>query len=114
MYRVVEEPEKMAALMISLVPLLMVLASVYLLTFSLAFGTVNGKNTFFMTNIRKKLLKYIGIIVLQYVIVILELAAFYILTEGGVISFWTGIGALWVGNITMLVALEVIARRTFD
>lgn len=114
MYNIVDEPAKMVALMASLVPMLMVLASVYLLTFSLAFGTVNGKNTFFMTNIRKKLAKYVGIIVLQYVIVIVELGAFYFLTEDGIISFWMGIVALWAGNIALLVALEVTARRTFD
>jgi hypothetical protein len=114
MYRVVAEPERMAALMLSMVPLLMVLASVYLVTFSLAFGTVNGRNTFFVANIRRKLVKYIGIIVLQYALVILELAAFYFLTEGGIVSFWAGIVGLWAVNISLLILLEVAARRTFD
>ena len=114
MYNIVDEPAKMVALMASLVPMLMVLASVFLLTFSLAFGTVNGKNTFFMTTIRMKVAKYIGIIVLQYVIVIVELAVFAGVTEDGVVLFWGGIVGLLVVNISLLIMLELAARRTFD
>lgn len=113
MYNAVAEPGKMAALMVSLVPLLMVLASLYLVTFSLAFGEVNGRHTFFMSNIRRKFAKYVGIIVLQYVLVIVELAGFYFLTEGGVVSFWGGIAGLWAVNISLLIILEASARRLF-
>jgi len=114
MYNVVEDPERMAALMVSMVPLLMVLASMYLVTFCRAFGEVNGKYTFFMTNIRLKLAKYVGIVALQYALVVTELVTFYVLTNSGVISLWTGIAALWAVNITLLVVLELTARRLFD
>jgi parallel beta-helix repeat protein len=114
MFNIAVEPAKMVALMASLVPLIMVMASVYLVTFSMAFGQVNGKYTLFMTKIRMKLAKYVGIIVLQYGLVILELAAFYILTEGDVISFWTGIVGLLVLNLSILIILEATARRLFD
>jgi parallel beta-helix repeat protein len=107
------DPGKMVALMVTLVPLVMVMASVYLMTFSLAFGNVNGKHTFFMAKIRMKLAKYVGIIVLQYALVIIELIVFYGLTESGVITFWAGIVGLWAVNITLLILLEGAARRLF-
>ena len=113
MFPRVSEPVEMAALMVSLVPLLMVLSSMYLVTFSLAFGTVNGKQTFFMARIGRKFPKYVGIVVLQYTTVVTELAAFYLLTGAGVISFWTGIACLWAVNVSLLVILEVAARRLF-
>jgi hypothetical protein len=109
----VTDPVEMAAVLVSLVPLLMVLASLYLVTFSLAFGTVNGKQTFFMVNIRRKFAKYVVIIALQYILVVVELAAFYVLTGEGVITFWNGIAGLWVANLSLLVVLEVAARRLF-
>ncbi len=110
----VTEPLEMTAVLVSLVPLLMVMASMYLVTFSLAFGTVNGKQTFFMSNIRNKFGKYVGIIALQYTIVIVELAGFYLLTGAGIVSFWTGIAGLWAVNISLFLLLEVLARRVFS
>jgi hypothetical protein len=114
MYGIADEPDRMVAIMVTLVPLVMVLASVYLLTFSLAFGKVNGKYTFFMVKIRMKLAKYVGIIVLQYALVIIELAVFYGLTEADVISFWTGIVGLWAVNLSLILVLELAARRILD
>ncbi len=113
MYNRVTEPEEMAAVMVSLVPLLMVLASLYLVSFSLAFGTVNGKQTFFMANIQRKFAKYVIIIVAQYGLVMVEILGFYLLNGAGVISFWTGIAGLWVTNLVAVVLLEVSARRLF-
>lgn len=113
MYDRVADPVEMAAVMLALVPLLMVLASLYLVSFSLAFGTVNGKQTFFMANIRRKFAKYVIIIVAQYGLVIVEVLGFYLLTGAGVIGFWTGIAGLWVVNLVAMVILEVSARRLF-
>lgn len=113
MYGRVADPVEMAAVMVSLVPLLMVLASLYLVSFSLAFGTVNGKQTFFMANIRRKFAKYVIIIVAQYGLVIVEVLGFYLLTTADVIGFWTGIAGLWVVNLVAMGILEVSARRLF-
>jgi hypothetical protein len=109
----VEEPVKLLAIMSTFIPLQMVLASMYLVTFSLAFGKVNGRHTFFMARIGSKFLKYVAIIVLQYVVVIIEVADFFIFTERGIVSFWAGIAALWTVNIALLLVVEASARRLF-
>ena len=89
------------------------MAALFLVTFSLAFGTVNGRSTFFMARIDRKLLKYIGIIALQYVLVVFELGAFLVLTSTDALPFGTAIAGLWAVNVPLIVVLEVSARRLF-
>ncbi len=110
----VPDPIDFAILMISILPMMFVLASLFLITYSLAFGTMNGKHTFFMSRIDNKLLKYIGIIALQYIVVITQIGVFWSLYSSGVISFEAGIAALWIVNLALFGVLEVSARRMFD
>jgi hypothetical protein len=110
---IVDDPARMMTVMLTLIPLQMVLASLYLITFSLSFGEVNGKYSFFMAKIRRKFLKYIGIIVLQYTVVILQIADLYFFTANGYVPLWAGIASLWIVNLVLLIILEVGARRLF-
>jgi hypothetical protein len=114
LYNQVSESTHFVILMVSILPMMLVLASLYLITYSLAFGTMNGKHTFFMSRIDNKLLKYIGIVALQYIVVITEIGVFWSLYSSGTISFEAGIAGLWIVNLALFGVLEVAARRMFD
>ncbi len=114
LYNQVPESTNFVILMVSILPMMFVLASLYLMTYSLAFGTMNGKHTFFMSRIDNKLLKYIGIVALQYIVVIIQIGAFWGQYSSGAISFEAGIAALWIVNLALFGVLEVAARRMFD
>ncbi|NOQ54529.1 MAG: hypothetical protein GQ558_07995 [Thermoplasmata archaeon] len=114
LYNQVPESTHFVILMISILPMMLVLASLYLMSYSLAFGTMNGKHTFFMSRIDNKLLKYIGIIALQYIVVITEIGVFWSLYRSGTISYEAGIAGLWIVNLALFGVLEVAARRMFD
>jgi hypothetical protein len=113
MFRLVPEPARFLTFMFSLAPLAFALSSLYLITFSLAFGTINNRNTFFMSQIRFKLAKYIGIIALQYGLVIIQLGAFWFLFTSGALSFEASIACLWAANVALIIVLELAARRIF-
>ncbi len=110
----VPDPASFTALMLTMVSFVIALSSLYLVTFSLAFGSINRRHTFFMVRIDKKLAKYIGIMALQYALVILVLGAFWFLYTAGSISFGAGIAAIWVVNLSLFLILEVAARRLFN
>ena len=113
MYNRVPESTNFVILMLSILPIMWVNASLYLLTYSLAFGTMNGKHTFFMSRIDNKLLKYIGIVALQYIVVVIEIAVLFGLYDSGTVSFEAGIAGLWIVNLSIFGVLEMAARRMF-
>ena len=109
----VSDVGKFLAMAAAAVPLNAVLCTLYLGGFSMAFGNVNGRLTFFMANTRKKVLKYVGLAILVYGVVIVELVAFMALTSGGVLSFEVGIAGLFGANFVILAFLEIAARRMY-
>jgi hypothetical protein len=112
-YNRVAVPAQFLAFSISLVPLSAALVSIYLISFSVAFGYTNQRYTFFMAKISKKFAKYIGIVLLQYVVMIFVLGAFGIFTIFGFLSFWGGIALMLGLSLGILAATEVAAKRMF-
>jgi parallel beta-helix repeat protein len=113
MFNQVSDPTKLVAIMSSMMLLSVAMSSIYLVTFSWVFGHVNNKYTFFMARINAKVLKYLSINAIQYFLVIGEIIAFYILVDGGILTFWQGIAALVMANLALIVVGEVGARLLF-
>jgi hypothetical protein len=112
-YSRVVDPGRFLSLIVSMGFIMVVISSLYLIVFSRAFGLVNGRYTFFMSRIDHKMAKYVGIVLLQYLVGVGLLVTFHGLFQAGSVSWVEGIAILIGASIVLIALFEIWARRMF-
>jgi len=109
----VDDPGTFAALVISIVPLYIVLIYVFLMLFSVLFGRVNRRYTFFAANIENKTFKYIVLMVVMYIVIGIELGSLGVAYGLFGAPLWLVLGSMVGLNLFLIGVLEAGARQMF-
>jgi hypothetical protein len=109
----VTDPWTFAAMVLSIIPLYVVLIYAFLMLFSVLFGRVNRRYTFFAANIENKVLKYTALMVVMYIVIGVELGSLGIALGVFGAPLGPALGAMVGLNLFLIAILEAGARQMY-